>query len=77
MMSQVRGSSGLVVKGGDSCSKGCGFESQHRILDWHFSHLFVAKIVMLFVKTKKTQAASPFEWQFIDNYRQVLLWQPR
>ena len=30
--------------GGDSHSKGCGFESQHRILDGHFSHIFVVKI---------------------------------
>ena len=22
--------------GGDSCSEGCGFDSKHRILDWHF-----------------------------------------
>ena len=29
--------------GGDSCSEGRGFESQHRILD---GHLFVVKIVM-------------------------------
>ena len=27
------GSPGLVVVGGDSCPKGCGFESQYRILD--------------------------------------------
>ena len=26
----------LVVMGGDSCSKGCEFESRHRILDGHF-----------------------------------------
>ena len=32
--------------GGGSCSDGHGFESQHHILDGHFSHLFVAKIVM-------------------------------
>ena len=32
--------------GGDSCR---GFESQHHILDGHFSHLFVAKFVMLAV----------------------------
>ena len=25
--------SGLVGKGGDSCSQDCNFESQHRILD--------------------------------------------
>ena len=24
----------------DSCSEGCGFESQDHILDWHFSTLF-------------------------------------
>ena len=27
-------------------SEGRGFKSQHRILDGHFSHLFVVKIVM-------------------------------
>ena len=27
------GSLGLVVKGGYSCSEGCGFKSQHRLLD--------------------------------------------
>ena len=43
------GSPGLVVKGGDSKSEGCGFESRHRILDGHFSHLFVVKIVTMFV----------------------------
>ena len=41
-----------MVMGGDSCSEGRGFESQHCILDGHFSHLFVVKIVMLFEKTK-------------------------
>ena len=37
-------SPGLVVMGGDSCSEGCGFESQCHILDGHFSHLFVEKL---------------------------------
>ena len=32
------GSHDLVVMGGDSHSEGCGFESQCRILDGHFSH---------------------------------------
>ena len=36
----------LVVMGGDSCSEGCGFKSQHRILDGKISHLFVVRIVM-------------------------------
>ena len=40
------GSPGLVVMGDDSCSRGHGFESQHQILDGHFSHLFVVKIVL-------------------------------
>ena len=40
------GSPGLVVMGGDSCSKGCEFESRYRILDEHFAQLFVVKIVI-------------------------------
>ena len=36
-------SPGLVVKGGDSYSEGCEFESKRRILDGYFSHLFVRK----------------------------------
>ena len=47
MFCQMKGGSpGLVVMGGDSCSKGCEFESQHRILDGHFSNFFVVKIVL-------------------------------
>ena len=41
-----------VVMGRDSRSEGCGFDSQHRILDGHFSHLFVVRIVMLVWKDK-------------------------
>ena len=41
-----------MVMGGDPCSKGCGFKSLHHILDGHFSHLFVVKIVLLFEKMK-------------------------
>ena len=53
-----------MVMGRDSCSKGCGFKSQHHILDGHFSHLFVVKIVMLFEKTKingKEAGDGPFK----------------
>ena len=46
------GSPGLVVIGGDSSFQGCGFKSQHCILDGHFSHLFAAKNVMLFERTE-------------------------
>ena len=44
------GSPGLVVMGGDSCYEGGEFESQHRILDGHLSHIFVVRIVMVFLK---------------------------
>ena len=47
------GSPGLVVMGRDSCSKGRGFESRHRILDGHLSHIFVVKIVMFVLKRPK------------------------
>ena len=39
-----------MVRGGDSGSKGHGFESQHPILDGHFSNLFVVKIVVFVLK---------------------------
>ena len=46
-------SPGLVVKGGDSSSEGCGFESQHHILDGHFFTYICCKILKcLFEKTK-------------------------
>ena len=51
------GSPGLVFMGDDSFSRGHGFKSQHRILDGHFSQIFVVKIV-LFVCLKKTVATS-------------------
>ena len=38
---QIGGSPGLVVMGGDSCSKCREFESHHRILDRHFSHAYL------------------------------------
>ena len=46
---KIYGSPGLVVMGGDSCSEGCGFESWHYLLDAYFSHIFVVKIVRMFV----------------------------
>ena len=48
------GSPGLVVMGGDSCSKGHEFKSRHRILDAHFSHRYVfeVKFVMCLKRQK-------------------------
>ena len=39
--------------GGDSCSKGRGFESLHYILDGHFSHIFAVKIYNVCLKRQK------------------------
>ena len=36
-----------MVMEGDSPTRGCVFESQHQILDGHFSHYFVIQIVCL------------------------------
>ena len=44
------GSPGLAVKGWDSWSEGCEFESQHRILDGHFSTLICYKICIVCFK---------------------------
>ena len=51
--------------GRDSHSKGRGFESRHHILDGHFSHIFVGKIVMMFAwkrpeLNKKEAGVGPF-----------------
>ena len=52
------GSPGLVVMGGEPCSRGRGFESQHRILDRSFSHLFAVKFCSCL---KKKPALAHFE----------------
>ena len=44
---------GLVIMGYESCSKGHGFESRRCILDGHFSHWFVVKIVAFVWKRPK------------------------
>ena len=52
-----------MVIGGDLCSEGRAFESQHRKLDGHFAHIFVVKIEVI-VKTKineKEARDSPFK----------------
>ena len=58
------GSPGLVVMGGDSCTEGCGFESQHCILAGHFFTLICCKIVLMFVwkrpKKRKRGRDGPF-----------------
>ena len=48
----MRGSPGLVAMGEDSFSGGRWLDSQHRLLDGHFLHLFVVSLLYLFVKGK-------------------------
>ena len=63
------GSPAVVGMGEYSCSKSCGFESQHRILDTHFSHLFDVKIVMFVWKkniNKKEAGVGPFKKSIQD-----------
>ena len=42
-----------MVMGGDSHSNDHGFQSRHRILDGHFSHIFVVKICNVCLKRSK------------------------
>ena len=48
MTRQVGLSPGLVVMGGDSCTEGRKFESRYHILNRHFSHIFIVKILIMF-----------------------------
>ena len=49
-----------MVMGGDSCFKGRKLESRHCILNGHFSHLFVVKIVVCVCKRGRA-------WPFCEN----------
>ena len=41
-----------MVVGGDSCSEGRGFESQHRILDGHFLHICCVDVCLKMTENK-------------------------
>ena len=56
-----------MVMGGDSCSEGCGFKSQHSILEGHFSHLFVVKIVMFVLKKTKINEKEAGDGPFLKK----------
>ena len=47
------GPPGLVVMGGDSRPRSCGFESWHQILDEHFSHSLLYENAMFVWKNRK------------------------
>ena len=80
---QVERSRGLVVMGGDSCSEGRGFESQHRIQDWNFFTLICCKIVLMFAwKRQKINEKEAGDGPFLKKTMQeqetdgneVILW---
>ena len=52
-MKQLGGSPGLVVKDDNSCSRGCGFESQRRPLDGHFFILICSRNCNVCLKRPK------------------------
>ena len=58
------GSPGLVVMGGESCSKGREFESWHHILDGHLFTFIGCKNCNLYLKktkiNKKEARVGPF-----------------
>ena len=63
------GCPGLVVMWGNSCSEGRGFESQHRILDWHFVACICCKCcIVCLKKTKINEKDDPF---FKQNFRHI------
>ena len=47
------GSPGLVVMGDNSCSRGRGFESRHRLLDEHLFGFICCKICIVSLKRPK------------------------
>ena len=62
--------------GGDSCSEGCWFKSQHGILDGHFSHIFDVKIVMFVWKrpkiSDKEAGVGPFKKTLKPNWWSIV-----
>ena len=52
-----------MVMGGDSCAKGCEFESRHRIMDGHFFTFFCSKNCNMCLKDEaklKSRRVGPF-----------------
>ena len=70
-MTKLGGRPGLVVMGGDSCPKGHGSESQHHILDGHFSPIFLYKNCNVCLKkmkiNEKEVRIGPFKKSFMTT----------
>ena len=61
-----------MVMGGDSCSEGRGFESEHRILDEHFLHIFVVKICNVCLKRPKINEKEAEVGPFLKRIRLLI-----
>ena len=57
-----------MATGGDSLTRSYGFESQHRILDGHFSHIIVLKIIMFISKDQKIKEAKDGQFNIFLNF---------
>ena len=67
------GSPGQVVMGGDSDSRGCGFESQHQILQAHFLILNCCKNCYDCLKKIENKRKRGREWPILKKYHFVSL----
>ena len=61
------GSPGLVVMGGDSCSKGCEFELWHHVQDGHFFTFICCKICIICLKRLKINEKEAGVGPFFKN----------
>ena len=62
-----------MVMGGVSCSEGCGFASQHCILEGHFSHLFDVKICDVCLKRLFCKTIYSFHEMGQKEYRKQII----
>ena len=60
--SRTGGRPGLLAMGGDSCSRRCGFESQHSLLDVQFSSLICWKNVFFCLRRPKINEKEAYKY---------------
>ena len=57
-----------MVMGGDSCSEGCGFGSQHQILDGYFFTFIFYKNCIVCLKRRKYRKKRPGMTHFLKKH---------
>ena len=64
-----------MIIGGDSRSRGRGFESWHRILDGHFfTYLYCCKICNVWLKRPKINDKRGQVWPIFKTFLGTVLW---